>query len=215
MLFTDVKSIAIPEGDVMYFQDSNRTVLWEKNTEPEYTQLQYITADGNQYIDTGYQAGNNPITIIVNASISALSNTDSYVCWSTNFSMRISYRNGRYSAMCKYREAMYGSTGSQVAIPRNQTQFVLQNGGFFIGNTRVASPGWGSFGTNDSIKIFDEGMSGNIYYVYIYDGNGEPVRYLEPRVRNSDNAVGLYDLENDVFYTSAGTYDFIAGPPVS
>ena len=36
------------------------------------------------------------------------------------------------------------------------------------------------------------------------------VRDLVPALRNSDNVAGIYDLKNDVFYTSMTETDFVA-----
>lgn len=44
--------------------------------------------------------------------------------------------------------------------------------------------------------------------------NGTLVRNFVPAVRESDSKAGLYDIVNDVFYTSSNNYNFIAGDPV-
>lgn len=41
------------------------------------------------------------------------------------------------------------------------------------------------------------------------------VLHLVPCYRKSDNKPGMYDLINDVFYTNAGTGEFIVGPDVN
>lgn len=46
-----------------------------------------------------------------------------------------------------------------------------------------------------------------LYACKIWD-NGTLVRDFEPRRRNSDGVIGLYDKVNDVFYTNAGTGEF-------
>lgn len=50
----------------------------------------------------------------------------------------------------------------------------------------------------------------DLYYLKFTKGN-TVVRDLIPAKRNSDNEVGLYDLQNDVFYASQGTSSFVAG----
>ena len=50
----------------------------------------------------------------------------------------------------------------------------------------------------------------DLYYLKFTKG-GYIIRNLIPVQRNSDNEVGLYDLENQVFYTSQGNEPFIAG----
>ncbi len=47
------------------------------------------------------------------------------------------------------------------------------------------------------------------------NGNILPDVYLLPALRNSDGVVGMYDTENNVFYTNAGSGEFIAGPVIN
>lgn len=51
------------------------------------------------------------------------------------------------------------------------------------------------------------------YYAKILD-SGVVIRDFVPCYRKSDNVVGMYDLVNDQFYTSAGSGRFTAGPDV-
>ena len=51
-------------------------------------------------------------------------------------------------------------------------------------------------------------------YSAIIVKNGVTVRDFVPAKRNSDNAVGLYDIITDTFYTSPNGNSFIAGPNV-
>ena len=50
----------------------------------------------------------------------------------------------------------------------------------------------------------------DFYYLKITKGT-TVVRELIPAQRNSDNEVGLYDIQNDVFYYSLGDSPFVAG----
>jgi len=50
----------------------------------------------------------------------------------------------------------------------------------------------------------------DLYYCKITKGN-TVIRNLIPVQRQKDNAVGLWDLENQIFYTSQGNQPFIAG----
>lgn len=53
-------------------------------------------------------------------------------------------------------------------------------------------------------------IEADLYYLKFIKG-GIIIRDLIPAKRNSDNEIGLYDLENNVFYTSQGTDPFVAG----
>ena len=52
-------------------------------------------------------------------------------------------------------------------------------------------------------------------YTFSLTMNNELVRDLVPAKRDSDNVVGLYDLVNDIFYTSPNNVDFVAGNVVT
>ena len=53
-------------------------------------------------------------------------------------------------------------------------------------------------------------VEADLYYLRLLKGNNV-VRNLIPVQRMFDNEVGLWDLENQVFYTSQGDYSFVAG----
>lgn len=53
-------------------------------------------------------------------------------------------------------------------------------------------------------------VTADLYYLKFTKG-GQVIRNLIPVQRNSDNEVGLWDMENQVFYTSQGDEPFIAG----
>lgn len=60
----------------------------------------------------------------------------------------------------------------------------------------------------------ENNFSGRIYGFSIKD-NGNLVQNLIPARRNSDNALGMFDLVSQTFFTNAGTGTFTAGSPVS
>lgn len=57
-------------------------------------------------------------------------------------------------------------------------------------------------------------VEADLYYLKFTKG-GQVIRNLVPVRRKSDNAVGLYDIENDHLYVSQGTEQFVAGPIIS
>ena len=69
------------------------------------------------------------------------------------------------------------------------------------------------FMTNTFCDGSKEWMNGRIYSCQIYD-NDVLVRDFVPAKRNSDSKVGLYDLVNDVFYTSPNNKNFTSGPEI-
>ena len=57
-------------------------------------------------------------------------------------------------------------------------------------------------------------LRGRIYSCKMYDQNEVLVRDYVPCYRKSDGKSGMYDLVNDVFYSSATNTDFNLGPDV-
>ena len=55
------------------------------------------------------------------------------------------------------------------------------------------------------------GFKGKIYEFKLYD-NDILVRNFIPCYRKIDNVPGMYDVVNGVFYTNAGTDEFITDP---
>ena len=56
-------------------------------------------------------------------------------------------------------------------------------------------------------------FKGKIYYLYLKTQSGYIAKFI-PAKRNSDNAVGMYDITRNTFYTSATSTAFTAGPEV-
>jgi len=57
-------------------------------------------------------------------------------------------------------------------------------------------------------------MIGSIHYMKITE-NGTVVRHFFPCYRKSDMKPGMYDTVNGVFYTNAGSGEFILGPSIT
>ena len=52
-----------------------------------------------------------------------------------------------------------------------------------------------------------------LYYFYIYE-NDILKNIMIPCYRKSDNVIGMYDIENNQFYTNKGSGIFIKGPNI-
>ena len=105
-------------------------------------------------------------------------------------------------------------------VDKNKTNVTVTNVG--TGEVETATNKTATFTTNsylylmnlNSLNTTDSrapfGM--RLYTCQIYD-NGTMVRDYVPAKRKSDNVVGLYDLQNSVFYTPTGG-SLIAGPEI-
>ena len=63
------------------------------------------------------------------------------------------------------------------------------------------------FGLNQNGTITQNGQV-RLYSFKIYDGN-TLVRDFVPSIRTTDDSIGLYDVQNNQFYTNSGTGSFI------
>jgi hypothetical protein len=114
-----------------------------------------------------------------------------------------------------------GTIGKQVdGLSLNTKYHVLAGTTFTLnGYTQTLNPS--TFTTPQTIRIFTLGRIGNadtsalylgrLFSLKIYNGS-TLVRNYEPRRRNSDNMVSLYDLVNDTFYLPDNGIPYVAGP---
>ena len=68
------------------------------------------------------------------------------------------------------------------------------------------------FGRNLNGVLDDSGKT-RIYSCKLYNNN-TLIRNMVPCYRILDNVIGMYDIENDVFYTNQGSGNFIIGSAV-
>lgn len=108
---------------------------------------------------------------------------------------------------------------------RHVVEFNTINGSFIDG-IKVSSETLKTdtdYSTENSFFLFTRGaydgaiivehFLGKIYS-YIFYEDGVAIRNLIPCRRIFDNEKGMYDIVNDVFYTNAGTGEFLCGPDV-
>lgn len=190
-----------------------------------YTQLEYIESTGTQYIDTGVVYENNSSQRFV-ADIAFLGSD------STNlFGYGITINGphcGVISGTFKYGFTSDVSTsyaytiGNRILIDFDALNSYLkvdEYGGETVLNiqnlertTRTTS--------NQSFKLFGytnasglQCRSQRIFSFLVYKDDTIQRDFI-PAKRNSDGALGLYDLANDVFYTNAGSGAFTAGEEI-
>lgn len=181
----------------------------------EYEAVEYIESTGTQYIDTGYIA--TPATNI-ECEIYADSNTPTWYCaWGSytstasfqlmlkNSESRFEYYTGNGSVyflacynqkikfMTSYTGAQWDAEDGFSSASRSSSHTTTYSLGIFAGHE---SDG------------FNAGVLMRCYYFKIFEA-GNLVRNFVPCIRKSDDEAGLYDLVNGVFYTNAGTGDFV------
>lgn len=184
-----------------------------------YTQVDYITSDGNSYIDTGKALGYNfkiETKFIYNQQSS---NEQPIVStWGNNsyawFNLYIASNNQlRFYAAGNHMTAnptlTIGNINT-VSYSRNDNEWVgtLNGEEVTFSTTLTAS-------NPTTLKILARGDNTLGSYVSIYRlklfENNILTMDLVPCYRNSDNVIGLYDIVNNQFLTNAGTGTFTYG----
>lgn len=176
-----------------------------------YTALEYLGVGdtAGPYIDTGV-ANTSTAYFEVDAQWTALpSNNDSIFGAQTSSEYTINAWQG----------TAFVSAGVHAILgtPLNRHRCKADSNGIYIDGSLSATPNWNN-ATNRNYYLFANNYSGgvlkgsgiNIYGVKLWNGD-TLVRDFVPAKRNSDDALGMYDLVNDVFYTNSGTGSFIGG----
>lgn len=104
------------------------------------------------------------------------------------------------------------------ALSSSVNELVIKGGKISINGAQVAtytagalSSGSGQFYVfNNNAKSRYSNMF--LYELELYDSSGATVRKYVASKRNSNNAIGMYDLVSNTFYGNAGTGTFTAGP---
>lgn len=178
-----------------------------------YTPLEYIQSSGTQYISTRYiPSVYTTVALKLNSQMiqdSAIFGSE----WALNGFFLMFYD-------AKFRWHSSDAVNSYT-ITENTDYTVKANvTGLEVNGTRYAATPGGAVAT--PIRIFSTttpggGSSSNrkgsfkLYYFSAYE-SGRLMLHMIPVKRNSDNALGLYDLLGGEFYGNGGTGNFTAGP---
>ena len=203
-----------------------------------YTQLEYIESSGTQYIDTGF--GKNTGVFVVHSkfsfqNVSPDNYSAYYLCGSNVKTGSVKTQNLAVGII---------NNGGDIKLRAAAGNMVIDNGPKFFNSAPVAnmvyeithmqdnanktlkavcgdyeeSYNFTGTPTNNSMWLF--ALNGNTsrsnmrLYSYTLLVDGTTVRDFVPSKRISDGVIGLYDKENDVFYTNAGTGTFTAGAEI-
>lgn len=233
MNLKDVKKITIPEGSVSKITDSNGVVLWEEVSLYELYEGYYLTSHSytynTNYIDLGIKWNNNwklegkfykPTTTSQWGRLLGTgydTSSELYVNYSaeTNGDFVINYGNtyisqlsNVYQTNVEYNFA-FGNRGTECRC------FFLKPGGSWtsFGNA------WTPSNTNSThnLRLFsnEQGDRDGIFGIGKIQINGPSdlwsesgaLMLLVPARRRSDDVLGMYDKNNDVFYpvTTSGS----------
>lgn len=202
-----------------------------------YTEIPYLEATGTQYIDTGLlQSATTDVTI--DAEFTDNGNSTQILFGVQESSNKFSYYIGRDYYSNQHRFYFVLNTGWQYAALSsalyvsgrhiwateyaNNTLTCLIDGnsvGTFAPNGPVQNSTYHTllFATNSDTSGAIYKAKARIYEVTIQNA-GYVFRHMVPAKRNSDSALGMFDLQNNVFYTNRGAGSFITesvDPPAS
>ena len=214
-----------------YFRNTGFPIraVYDEHTLPAgYTELEYIssTNNGNQYIDLGiklYDTLNKDYDIAIKFMISstnAQQQATMFNCQDPNNSpwpgTFIRKNNSGVDITGRYiggtaKDNTIGQLNQIIELPvqtpPNKNVTNLNN------NNSTHQYGAGLFCSfSDANNTPQRYCNGTLYYFKLFVG-GTLVRDLIP-CKNSNNVVGMYDVVNNVFYTSPNGNAFVAGPAV-
>lgn len=190
----------------------------------EYQEIEYLEANGTQYIDMKYSYKiNDEINIqfmktgdtgaiqgiFGNGNINTYTGTVLYVNGTNVLTVTIGGTLG--NEFYKY-DAEPIEINKIYNVKFNQRDVYLNNEKIITVSNALKD------GTQEDFSLFrrwgTNGMYGRIYNFNIIRNN-LLIYNLIPCYRKSDNVAGMYDLVNEVFYTNAGTGTFLKGSNVS
>lgn len=190
----------------------------------EYTQLEYIVANGKAYVDTGFKANTTTTRFVGAFRLTDVSVSQGFFGSRNGNSANDGSCLALFATSGSYVRGDWISGASNPAVPvtgntiitfditrgygvingavytSTKTTSVDQINNFYVGHFR-----------NGDGTLFSSGIIGHIFPCQLIS-NDVVIRNLVPAKRNSDEKIGMYDIENNVFYPSVGESEFIAGP---
>ena len=188
-----------------------------------YTQLTYIKSSGTQYIDTRV-VPKTTTRVVCDFQLTVMPSDRVRSGWASAGSKEAFWfgsDNDHANFSCSVSgNSVQANTG--VPVDTNRHSFDISASAIKFDGANVANPGsaFNNAASGNTMYLFasrqgwspNVGAYGsmNIYSCQIYDGDTLVRNYIPAR-RNSDMAVGLFDLKNGEFYGNAGSGSFTEG----
>ncbi|MBQ0097982.1 MAG: hypothetical protein KBS62_03475 [Oscillospiraceae bacterium] len=216
-------------------KNADGVVIWNRSGLPNiYQEVEYIQADGNQYLDSEYAFINPELKIEFKYMKTVTTGSNPFGVdrpedggrrmhghiFSNNLytgdggrTINIPDESQKVGKIFEGSVQIIGTTTSdQIAIltlnGKSQT-FLNSSSGFLFEGTQFSDY---ILATRSSSASYL--MSGRMYYLRFYDNTGALVRNFVSCRRKSDNVVGMYDTVMRKFHTNLGTGAIVAGPDV-
>lgn len=235
---SSLKSLMIPEGEVVKIVDSKGNILWEKLQEivssrlpTEYQEVEWVQAasDIGAYLNLGFTFDTSAT---VRIGMYCVDKNPSYLFGAAE-------NNGIYRFMISapygggadaYAYGSSGSTHQAVSISLiegelNDIEYSVNSRGVALTNKTNGNSVAGSsitYTMTSDLFLFAQNYNGSvrygahrkIKYFQYFDKNGDIVCYLVPCYRKSDGVIGMYDMVRKLFLANVGTGNFTKGDDV-
>ena len=238
---TFIAGSVIPAYIEMTVDDKTLTGKWTQGPNPAahglpdgYTELEYIKSTGTQYIVSNiYGQPNLKIRAKVKYSSFSGSNRNAFIgyytdttseseWWEigyTNGNSGASYAHGFRSSTGNENKGSCGGTISTDVIYDYVAEFKAGDNKLYVDDSLVATTTNNSALTTYPLNIFtwkdNEGDGyGKTIYELSAELNGDVISKYVPCRRDSDNAVGMFEIVSQSFHENAGTGEFIAGAEI-
>ena len=209
-----------------YYNAGTGEFTYREKLPDEYMECAYIESSGTQYIDTGYYATN---TSGINIDYAYSSSGSAGLCGiyqgqiprtDTLFVTTHSGNTSGIMNLISQGNSITNNIAPTIGTKYNAKINYLNDGKLILNYTTTGNNGSNGVVSTRTIKLFCRDSGGSlaytnarIYMCQISEGTNL-VRNLIPCYRKSDNAIGMYDIVNGVFYTNAGSGDFTKGDNV-
>lgn len=210
----ELKGLYNYQGEVATYEDLPTGNIYAPNT---YRELQYLTADQLEYIDTNYHP-NTQTEILLKFRINGEGNNYLYGTDIEHETNKVAFGINYGTTTAR---ALFGKEGVLWEID-DQPHVLIQNkNGVYLDNIRVSTyTNIEEFITDSSLWLFRAQQSDthpeniSIYEVEIRERE-EVVRHYIPVKRIADDALGLYEVLSEEFKQNEYNleeFDFIPGP---
>lgn len=190
-----------------------------------YDVLEYIESTGTQYVDTGYVTTSTDYTYELDMTPTKIGGFYSYMGFMASGTTP---RAGIHEYSNVFMLGANATTNSSVAPVVNErvvlkghfksgAQKLYKNGTLIASNSTSFNHSANTLSTHIFGRNYSSGRnltSIKLYSAKIYEGS-TLVRHYIPARRQSDNALGLYDILTDTFCANSGSGTFTSGPAIT
>jgi len=198
----------------------------------EYTLLDYVESNGNQYINTEFTPTNDNYGIEIKLNmLNSIGTANDFIGYrsvdSATYIGDMRYLFIYSDRRLAVRNGVNAENSTSAVINLNTIyNLKYENKKLYVNNTlyvtstqQSSNPSYQPFYLfrTNTTGYFSGDLSrfiGRIYYCKLYNNN-VLVKHLLPAKRKSDNAIGMYDKVSGTFHTNLGSGNFSYGKEIS